>query len=86
MFAASLPAYEQKLRDALSEGGATALRDHAHDLAGAAAYCGAAPLYRVARQLDEVAADAGADELATLVGRILAEIGRLAAMRLDRFE
>jgi HPt (histidine-containing phosphotransfer) domain-containing protein len=86
MFAASLPSYRQKLRDALEGKAADALQDYAHDLAGAAAYCGANPLYRAAKQLDAAAVDASRDELERLVRCIADEIERLATMRLDRFE
>jgi HPt (histidine-containing phosphotransfer) domain-containing protein len=85
-FAASLPAYREKLRDALAKRQRAAVRDHAHDLAGAAAYCGASPLYRAAKQLDAVAADANGAGLEPLVERVTGEIDRLVTMRLDRFE
>lgn len=86
MFAASLPGYQQNLRDALARKDTGALRDHAHDLAGAAAYCGANPLYRAAKLLDSATADTGHDELDVLVRDVGTEIGRLITMRLERFE
>jgi HPt (histidine-containing phosphotransfer) domain-containing protein len=85
-FAASLPAYRRELHDALAQHRYAVLRDHAHDLAGAAAYCGANPLYRAAKQLDVLAHAGSREELASLVEQVTGEIDRLVTLRLDRFE
>ena len=85
-FAASLPGYREELVAALDENRFADLRDHAHQLAGAAAYCGARPLYATAKSLDKAVARGEPEELSALLRQTLDQIQRLLTLELDRFE
>lgn len=85
-FVAMLPEYRAGLSAAYEAGDFAGLRDHAHQLAGAAAYCGALALHDAAKALDRAAdLDQGVDATGLVTGT-LERIDELLGLGLERFE
>ena len=85
-FVAMLPKYRSALLAAYESGDFAGLRDHAHQLAGAAAYCGALALNDAAKALDRAPDLEQRQDAATLVTGTLEHIDEFLQLGLEHFD
>ena len=85
-FVAMLPKYRSALSAAYESGDFAGLRDHAHQLAGAAAYCGALALNDSAKALDRAPELEQRRDATTLVTATLERIDEFLELGLEHFE